>query len=242
MDCTEFLERYSEYDDSLVAADEAGRFRAHMAVCEGCERYDRVLRKGRMLARQLPGPEPSTDFVPQLHMRLWSERVREARSTPRVPLAVAALPAVTIVMTLAVLLAAAPGSDGPRAPISRSGPVSHQDAVSRQGAVSRQASASPVTGVSRSAHPSSFRSVHFGDVDHVASGVWSGALSGGAGRVLALPAVRLAAGATRPVGWTAPRVDPEAFGSYSPLTMGPPAYGGAKSRLGVSLTMYPSPD
>lgn len=70
MDCREFLHRYSEYDDSLVPAHEADRFRAHMAECRACARYDRVLRKGRMLARQLPAPEPSPDFIPRLRRRL----------------------------------------------------------------------------------------------------------------------------------------------------------------------------
>lgn len=210
MDCTEFLDRYSEYDDSLVAADDAERFRAHMTACEGCARYDRVLRKGRMLARQVPGPEPSRDFAPQLHMRLWSERTDAARPTSRIPVAVAAVPAVAIVVALAALLAPAPGPEGPAAPISLSAPTSLSDPASPQ------APASSAPGVS------------------IARG-------GGSGRTLALP-VRLAAGVARPLGWTAPRVDPEASGSYSPLTMGPPAYGGANSRLGVSLTTYPSPD
>ena len=88
MDCTEFLNRYSEYDDSLVPPSEADRFRSHMASCDACTRYDRVLRKGRMLARQAPGVEPSDDFVPRLHARLWSEagRVDRAPSEPYSPL------------------------------------------------------------------------------------------------------------------------------------------------------------
>jgi anti-sigma factor RsiW len=70
MDCTEFLERYSEYDDSLIPPAQSERFRAHMSECPACTRYDRVLRKGRMLARQVPVVEPSDAFVPRLHMRL----------------------------------------------------------------------------------------------------------------------------------------------------------------------------
>ncbi len=73
MDCTEFLERYSEYDDSLIAPAESERFRAHMAECPACTRYDRVLRKGRMLARQLPVVEPTDAFGPRLHMRLGGD-------------------------------------------------------------------------------------------------------------------------------------------------------------------------
>ncbi|NIP82914.1 MAG: hypothetical protein GWM90_28285, partial [Gemmatimonadetes bacterium] len=76
MDCREFLGRYSDYDDSLIPPIEVERFRAHMAACGSCARYDRVLRKGRMLARQIPAPRPSEDFVPRLTRRLWSELPR----------------------------------------------------------------------------------------------------------------------------------------------------------------------
>ena len=76
MDCREFLLRYSEYDDSLIPPHEADRFRDHMAECGSCARYDRVLRKGRMVARQLPRPEPSRDFVARLRLRLRRERRR----------------------------------------------------------------------------------------------------------------------------------------------------------------------
>ena len=65
MDCHEFLARYSDYDDSRIPPSEAARFHAHLAECPSCARYDRVLRKGRMVARQLR-VEPSTDFVRRL--------------------------------------------------------------------------------------------------------------------------------------------------------------------------------
>lgn len=73
MDCTEFLSRYSEYDDSLLPRGELSRFRAHMQECASCDRYDRVLRKGRMLARQVAA-EPAPDFVPRLRERLLADR------------------------------------------------------------------------------------------------------------------------------------------------------------------------
>lgn len=93
MDCSEFLTRYSDYDDSLVPPTEADRFRAHMDRCPVCARYDRVLRKGRMLARQVPRVEPSPDFVPRLRARLWRESHRTRSIRPAIGLvpAVAAL-------------------------------------------------------------------------------------------------------------------------------------------------------
>lgn len=69
MTCSEFLHRYSDYDDSLLTPGEEARFRAHLRECRECARYDRVLRKGRMLARQVAA-EPSRDFMPRLHRRI----------------------------------------------------------------------------------------------------------------------------------------------------------------------------
>ena len=109
MDCREFLLRYSDYDDSLIPPHEAERFRAHMADCPSCARYDRVLRKGRMVARQLPRLDPADDFVPRLQRRLLhtaSRRTGPSRgagvwagsSGPRLA---AGLAAATIVMAVA---------------------------------------------------------------------------------------------------------------------------------------------
>lgn len=69
MDCTRFIAGYSDYDDSLLAPAEEVAFRAHLEACAACGRYDRVLRKGRMVARQL-GPEVSRDFLPRLEHRI----------------------------------------------------------------------------------------------------------------------------------------------------------------------------
>lgn len=99
MDCREFLHRYSEYDDSLVTADEAARFRDHMAACRSCARYDRVLRKGRMLARQLPGPEPSPELIPRLRRRLlWTQPRRRGFRGARLA---AGLAAATVLLVVA---------------------------------------------------------------------------------------------------------------------------------------------
>lgn len=115
MTCREFLERYSEYDDSLIPAAEAERFRRHMEACPSCARYDRVLRKGRMVARQLDRPEPSPDFIPRLRSRLLQQRTRgRMYMSGRVA---AGLAAVTVLMvaTSAVRLmesVSPPTSDG----------------------------------------------------------------------------------------------------------------------------------
>ena len=102
MDCSEFLRRYSEYDDSLIGGRELDRFQSHLAACTSCARYDRVLRKGRMLARQLPRPVPADDFGLRLHWRLRQLRRRgPARGLARIRSGselAAALAAVTLLL------------------------------------------------------------------------------------------------------------------------------------------------
>jgi hypothetical protein len=99
MTCNDFIQRYSDYDDSLLTVRELAVFRAHLTVCCRCARYDRVLRKGRMLARQLPPVEPGVDFVPRLHHRLQQLRIERRRraATPILGGAATALAAITVV-------------------------------------------------------------------------------------------------------------------------------------------------
>lgn len=101
MNCTEFLHRYSDYDDSLLDETELESFRAHLTACVSCARYDRVLRKGRMLARQHAQVTPGEDFIPRLQDRLWQHRIeRRRRFATSVPGgAAAALAAVTVVLS-----------------------------------------------------------------------------------------------------------------------------------------------
>lgn len=125
MECREFLLRYSDYDDSLIPAHEADRFRAHMAECASCARYDRVLRKGRMLARQVEGPRPSPDFIPRLHLRLL-----ELRSRRRGPLSAGlatGLAAATILVVAASavrVMAPAPAGGAADATVETGAPMS----------------------------------------------------------------------------------------------------------------------
>jgi anti-sigma factor RsiW len=101
MNCTDFLHRYSDYDDSLLDEAELASFRRHLASCASCARYDRVLRKGRMLARHHSAVTPAADFMPRLQHRLWQQRVarrhRFATAVPGGP--AAALAAVTVILT-----------------------------------------------------------------------------------------------------------------------------------------------
>lgn len=74
---------------------------AHLAHCESCRRYHRVLEDGSSLLRSLPKPELREDFAPRLQHRLY--HVQEERSLSEH--ATSGAPALTV-LGIAVLLAA----------------------------------------------------------------------------------------------------------------------------------------
>lgn len=80
MNCREFLHRHSEYVDALIEPAEAARLRAHAAACPACARYDRVVRRGGQLARELlPRVQVSEDFEPRVRHRLLHVRDQMSR-------------------------------------------------------------------------------------------------------------------------------------------------------------------
>lgn len=166
MDCTAFLAGYSDYDDSLLPGSEEAAFRAHLETCEGCARYDRVLRKGRMMARQT-APEPSGDFLPRLQHRI--QRADEPVLAPVSPAVAGGFLTLMLAAVAGLWLFGAHGGVGGVPPLR-----GHVHAVERP---------------------------------------------------LYLPAVA-AVGAT---DWTVARVDRRDASSYSPLVIGPPAYGAPRS-------------
>jgi hypothetical protein len=195
MNCRDFLDRYSDYDDSLLDPAERELFAGHLRECPRCERYDRVLRKGRMLARQLPPSQPTPDFVPRLHQRLHQLRhERRRRSYAAIPGGAAgALAAVTVLLTVSwvVLLME-------RSP---AGGVAVESAPREESEVER---------ASRWA---------VDDAPASLSAARHGQERPAGGRVV-LPA----ADVPRPQGWSTGRVDHYVPVAYSPLVTGPPAY------------------
>ena len=88
MDCTEFLEDYSDYLDGRLEARPLSAYREHLRSCPSCASYDRILQRGLRVVRQLPPPRPSHDFTPRLQHRLFHlkddiSRGRAYRSTAR---------------------------------------------------------------------------------------------------------------------------------------------------------------
>jgi anti-sigma factor RsiW len=69
--CDEILAAHSDYLDGQLPASEAAKVQWHLATCAACGRYDRVVRRGAELARELPAVEPSDDFAERLQHRLF---------------------------------------------------------------------------------------------------------------------------------------------------------------------------
>jgi hypothetical protein len=82
--CDAFRAGHSEYIDGLLTPVAAARLSAHAVVCESCARYDRIVRTGAELVRELPAIEPSADFELRLQHRIFhvdDARVLEPRAT-----------------------------------------------------------------------------------------------------------------------------------------------------------------
>lgn len=71
VDCSQFLDGYSDFRDDLLASDVREAYAAHMAECPGCARYHRVVDRGVHLFRELPQLQASEDFLPRLQHRIY---------------------------------------------------------------------------------------------------------------------------------------------------------------------------
>ena len=98
--CDEFLARHSEYLDGLLEPLAKARLSAHAAACGSCARYDRIVRKGIDLVRDLPDVEPSEEFEMRLQHRIF--HMEDARALqPRAAGAAAALGVAAAIALLA---------------------------------------------------------------------------------------------------------------------------------------------
>lgn len=71
MTCSEYVEGFSEIYDGTASAEAVRQADEHVASCEACRRYNRVVARGAQILRALPGPEVNEDFVPRLQHRLY---------------------------------------------------------------------------------------------------------------------------------------------------------------------------
>ncbi|MGH7446102.1 MAG: zf-HC2 domain-containing protein [Longimicrobiales bacterium] len=98
--CDEFVAGHSEYVDGLLSPPAAARLAAHAAACAACARYDRVVRKGRDLVRDLPDAQPSNDFELRLQHRIFHLEDADVLQ-PRTGGAAAALGVAAVIALLA---------------------------------------------------------------------------------------------------------------------------------------------
>jgi len=101
MICREFLDRYTEFRDGLIAAPrELRRFQRHLAQCAGCRRYDAALLRGVAALQDVETIEPSADFRRKLDARLAAERSRDAA----VPASAGLVAAMLVLVALSLLV------------------------------------------------------------------------------------------------------------------------------------------
>lgn len=75
MNCRDFLARHSEYVDDVVDPAIASRMSAHARACSSCARYDRVVRRGGELVRDLlPRVSVSAEYESRMRHRLYHVR------------------------------------------------------------------------------------------------------------------------------------------------------------------------
>jgi hypothetical protein len=114
--CREFLEGHSDYLDDLLIPERARWFDQHVGSCRSCERYDRVVRQGLLVARNLPDVQPSAHFHEKLQARLMG---LPAEPAPRPVVAgsgtVAVIAAALAVVALTPLLRLVDAPDAPAA-------------------------------------------------------------------------------------------------------------------------------
>lgn len=71
MECSEFLQRFSEYHDGSLDEASAIRFDGHLRGCPSCRRYRQVVEKGGELVRSLDPVDVPEDFRPRLQHRIY---------------------------------------------------------------------------------------------------------------------------------------------------------------------------
>lgn len=71
VDCSQFLDGYSDFRDETLDPGISQRFELHLLECAGCARYHRVVCRGVEVFREIPPLAPAPDFLPRLQHRLF---------------------------------------------------------------------------------------------------------------------------------------------------------------------------
>ena len=84
MDCRHFRRTHTDFVDGLLTNEQTGEMYEHLQGCIRCARFDTAIRRGLLVARNLPPIRPSRDFGSRLEARLREPvtPVRERRYPP----------------------------------------------------------------------------------------------------------------------------------------------------------------
>jgi len=100
MDCEAFLREYSDYFDWRLEGRPLSEFREHLSNCGQCAEYDRVMRSGLHLVKDIEPPQAAADCASRVQRRIIEFQSRLGRRTSeiRLTLAVAGLTAIGILI------------------------------------------------------------------------------------------------------------------------------------------------
>lgn len=76
MECDEFLQSFSDFLDAEFEKHPREEYTQHLESCAECGEYDRVMRRGLRLVRELDAPEPVPEFMPRLQRSFLAQRER----------------------------------------------------------------------------------------------------------------------------------------------------------------------
>jgi anti-sigma factor RsiW len=99
--CDEILALHGDYLDGQLVAHEAARVQWHLSTCSSCARYDRIVRRGLQLVREIPQASVSHDFEERLQHRIYHVRDGAAIAEPRAVSGAAALAVASVIALLA---------------------------------------------------------------------------------------------------------------------------------------------
>lgn len=81
MNCRTFRKRYMAFIDGLLTERQSTDMYEHLDECVRCARRNLAMRRGLLVARNLPQIEPSPDFMGRLQVKLQNS---EDRIPPRI--------------------------------------------------------------------------------------------------------------------------------------------------------------
>ena len=104
MHCRTFRNTHTAYVDGLLSKDATSAMHQHIAECGPCARLDMVVRRGLLVARNLPPIRTSPDFMQRLELRLQQSEVPDGRKRSQ---GIARVAAALIIATTGTTLAIA---------------------------------------------------------------------------------------------------------------------------------------